>query len=189
MLAHLKMPKTTFDLATETIAWLKAWNVTVLFNRSTYHLWIISMEVGIERMASDCEICMTQDIAWKEYLSKKTKCDYDNEICLCQDMKWKGETCERKHQHMDSSHSGGDPAPGLLSCPTQLIYIQRKKYFTILIFITNIISIKVTKVQLLAAMVRTLRSPPAPWRELFETLENNCPWLFRGPLSSKCLLN
>ena len=33
-----KMPKTTFDLATETIAWLKAWNVTVIFNRSTYHL-------------------------------------------------------------------------------------------------------------------------------------------------------
>ena len=33
-----KMPKTTFNLATETIAWLKAWNVTVIFNRSTYHL-------------------------------------------------------------------------------------------------------------------------------------------------------
>ena len=80
LLLRQKMPKTTFDLATETIAWLKAWNVTVIFNRSTYHLWIISMKVGIERMTSYYEICMTQDIAWKDYLSKKSKCVYDNEM-------------------------------------------------------------------------------------------------------------
>ena len=92
---------------------------------------------------------------------------------------------------MDSSHSGGDPAPGLLSCPTQLIFIQRKKYFTILIFITNIISIKVTKVQLLSAMVRTLRSPPAPWRKLFETLENKLSLTFQRCFcpASVCLTN